>query len=171
MIDIGQITAELGKLSWQQFAVLASVVSLVDFVGAVIAAVSPPINYFSWQAAAKILKTHVMERVFPIAGLAFIAQSIPKGDLHDLVWLVGACGGLALYVAETVKSLMSSARVAKAISDEVIGPPISVTPATIETPGTSTPVAVVETESGTTVVPDPASILGDQAVPPDEPEV
>lgn len=168
-MDFSQITDQLRNLTWQQFAVLAVVVAVVDWVVAVLAAVSPPVNYFSFQAAARVLETHVLKRVIPIAGLAFIAQSIPAGPARDLVWLT-ATGALGLYVAETIKSLMSSAKIAKEISDEVTSAPIAVTPVVVETPAGPVTAAVVETPTETAIVPDPSAILADQAIPDDIPE-
>jgi hypothetical protein len=116
-MDLSSISTALNSLSWEQFAVLALAVSVVDWVGAVLAAVAPPVNYFSFTEAVRVLETHVLKRVFPLAGLAFIAQAIPAGDPRTLVWGL-ATGALGLYVAETVRSLQSSYGVAKQVAAE-----------------------------------------------------
>jgi hypothetical protein len=109
------------NLTWQQFALVAVVVAGTDFVVSVLAAIVPP-NYFSFASVAKVLETHVLKRVIPIAALAALALSFPSTSAeHTGLW-ASACAALALYVAETVKSLMSSVQVAQAVAAETPPP-------------------------------------------------
>lgn len=121
---------DLTSITWQQFAVIAAVVSAVDLVTGIIYAIAPP-NVFSFALAARFLESHVLKRVIPLGGLAAIAQSIPPSPTHDGLW-VFAVGGLALYVGETVKSISDNRAVSNVDltsgfipSDpgELVGPP------------------------------------------------
>lgn len=95
------MTLDLFNLTWQQFAIVTLAVTLVRFAIAVVAAVRPP-NAFDTLAVATVLDTQILKRVIPLAGIAALAQSFPEGAAQTAIWTV-ATGGLALYVAETVK--------------------------------------------------------------------
>lgn len=100
-MDLG--TLDLTSLTWQQFAIAALAVSLARWVLAVVAALKPP-NTFDVKTSLDVFRDHVLPIVTPIAAVAFIAQSFPQGTpAHVGAWAM-ACGGLALYIADTVKS-------------------------------------------------------------------
>lgn len=100
-MDLGSI--DLTALTWQGFAIVALAVSFVRFVIAVVAAVKPP-NAFDWLIVADVLDKQILKRVTPIAALAFLAFAFPaENAAHIAIWAL-ACGGLGLYVAETVKA-------------------------------------------------------------------
>lgn len=96
----------LGQLTWYQFATLALVLSAVRWATATVYAIAPP-NVFSWSLAATVLETQVMNRVVPLAAVAFIAAAIPPSTLHDAVWGL-AVGFLGLYLAETIKTILAN---------------------------------------------------------------
>lgn len=100
-MDIGSI--DLTALTWQQFAVVALAVSVARWVLAVVAALKPP-NTFSVGEALAVFPDHVLSIVAPIAGVAFISMSLPPDSAARIATWAIASGGLALYVADTVKS-------------------------------------------------------------------
>ena len=100
-MDLGQL--DLTGLTWQQFAIATLAVSFARWALAVVAALKPP-NTFSVEKALEVFRDHVLMIVTPIAAVAFISQSFPSGTpAHVGAWAM-ACGGLALYVIDTVKS-------------------------------------------------------------------
>ena len=100
-MDLGSI--DLSSLTWQQFVVAALSVTAVRWALAVVAAIKPP-NTFSVQKSLEVFRDHVLSVVAPIAGIAFIAMSLPvTSAAHIGAWSL-ACGGLALYVVDTVRS-------------------------------------------------------------------
>ena len=100
-MDLG--TIDLTSLTWQQFTVAALAVTIARWVLGVIAAIKPP-NTFTIEDALAVFRDHVLSIVAPIAAVAFVAMSLP-GDspAHVALWAL-ACGGLALYVVDTVRS-------------------------------------------------------------------
>lgn len=101
MPDLG--TLDLTSLTWQQFALVTLIVSVARWVLAVVAAVKPP-NTFSVEKALDIFRDHVLPIVTPISAVAFISMSFPVDTpAHIATWTM-ACGGLLLYVIDTVKS-------------------------------------------------------------------
>lgn len=148
----------LESLTWEQFALIAVGVAVLDFIVGTVAAIIPP-NYFSWASVARVLETHVLKRIAPIAGLAFLAQTFPETDPNHAALWATACGALALYVGETVKSLVTSAQVAQASA-------VAAAPAIPLASGPIPPDPVVTV----TVDPGTSSLLDSGAVPPDAPE-
>lgn len=101
-MDIGSL--DLSALTWQQFAVATLAVTFVRWLIAVVAAVVKPPNTFSVAMALLVFRDHVLGIVTPIAAVAFISMSLPPASAaHAALWAV-ACGGLALYVVDTVRS-------------------------------------------------------------------
>lgn len=98
-MDIGNL--DFATLSPAQFAVAAMAVTAVRFAIAIITALKPPVT-FKWEIVANVLHAQVLGRVFPIIGVAFIAYVLPESPAKTAIWVLAA-GGLALYVAETVK--------------------------------------------------------------------
>jgi hypothetical protein len=115
---------DLTNLTWLRFAELAGAVALIDWVVGVLAAIAPP-NYFSWANVAKVLETHVLKRILPIAGLAFLAAAVPAGSPEHIGFYGSAIVALGAYVGETAKSLISSYTVAKAVAADVPSPDLS----------------------------------------------
>lgn len=104
-MDLGSI--DLTSLTWQQFAVAALSVSFVRWLLAVVAAIKPP-NTFSVEKSLDVFRDHVLPIAAPISGVAFVAMSLPPDSAtHVALWAV-ACGGLALYLVDTVKSAASN---------------------------------------------------------------
>jgi hypothetical protein len=94
---------DLTSLTWQQFAVAVLAVTVVRWLLAVVAAIKPP-NTFSVSKALAVFRDHVLNIVAPIVGVAFIAMSLPGDSAAHLALWTLACGGLALYVVDTVKA-------------------------------------------------------------------
>lgn len=101
MPDLG--TLDLTSLTWQQFALVTLAVSIARWVLAIVAALKPP-NTFSVEKALDVFRDHVLMIVTPISAVAFISMSLPADTpAHVMTWVI-ACGGLVLYVIDTVKS-------------------------------------------------------------------
>lgn len=90
-----------------QAALAVLVVCLVDFLLGVAAAFRD--GTFALDAVAAFLRKHVAGRVFPIWVLLFVGHFTAEIKFGDVPILLSVgIGAAALYVAETVGSIMSS---------------------------------------------------------------
>jgi small basic protein len=94
---------DLTALTVFQLACVLVVVAAIDTLSGIVGAIQA--KTFTVSVLADYLESHVLKRVFPILGLAFIGQTLggPNGA-GAAIWAT-ALLSLAAYIAETVASV------------------------------------------------------------------
>lgn len=99
------MNVDLSGITLLQLLLITAAVAALDTLSGIFGAISA--KTFSWDVVANFLQTHVLQRVFPILGLAFLSQTLGSGTSGAALWGL-ALAGLAAYVAETVASISSN---------------------------------------------------------------
>lgn len=102
------MTLDLSSISLNEFVVLLVAIATVDVLAGILSAIAT--HTFDPAKLPDFLVSHVLQRIFPIAGLLFISQALPAGTAqgaHQAIWAL-ALAGLVGYVVETVLSLQAS---------------------------------------------------------------
>lgn len=113
------MSIDLNGITWSQMLLITLVVAAVDTLSGIFGAIAK--GTFSLSVVADYIRTHVLQRVFPIVGLSFISQTLP-GTTGTAVWAVCLLS-LAAYVAETISSVSTNVGPAPADGTVIAGSP------------------------------------------------
>jgi hypothetical protein len=97
------VNIDLSNITLYQLLLVTLAVAALDTLSGIFGAIQH--GTFTLDLVAEYLKSHVLERVFPIIGLALLSQTIPGAGAS--IWAI-ALVGLGTYIAETVASVSSN---------------------------------------------------------------
>ena len=97
---------DLTSFTLAQVLLFLSAIVIVDVASGILGALVG--GTFSWAVLPTFLESHVLMRVFPIAGAILLAESVPASNAtHQLLWGL-ADAGIVAYFASTIASIQTN---------------------------------------------------------------
>jgi small basic protein len=97
------MTLDLNGIGWSQLLIAAAIVAIVDTCTGVLGAIAD--HTFNLQFLPDFLSSHVLNRVLPIAGAAYLGGVVLAGTSGGQLIFGGAIAGLGAYILAVLPSV------------------------------------------------------------------